>query len=122
MIPTLFLAIGIVETNLDPNAVGDRGKSVGIVQISDVCLEDVNRILKLQQSKIRYKPKDRYDIRKSLEIFRVDIGHYCHNGTFEDMARTWNGGPNWEDKPTRIKARTRRYWVRVRDELRKLRI
>ena len=107
-----FIAIAIVESGMHPDAVGDRGKAIGIVQISEICVDDVNRIYDLD-----YTYDDRWDIQKSEEIFNLYLKHWGWNyykttnkpPSERVMARIWNGGPEGWKKPSTIK-----YWDKVK--------
>lgn len=91
-------ALIIVESGGDINAIGDKGKAWGCLQIQQVCLDDVNRI----QKKVHYTKKDCFSKAKSVEIAKIYLDHYGKNyerrtglkPTFEVYARIWNGGPN----------------------------
>ena len=115
--PTFLLdAIEQVESNGDPNAIGDNGKAVGSFQIWKTYVDDVNRILREH----RYNYNDRYDPLLSRYMVKTYIGHYVtkkrlkRNPTFEDMARIHNGGPNGYKKKC-----TEKYWEKIKKELTK---
>jgi len=87
-----------VESNNDPNAIGDYGKAIGILQIRPIMVTDVNRI----QKETRYWWSDRWDVQKSYEIAIHYFNHYgpkaIRGVTSEEkkvvtLARMWNGGP-----------------------------
>ena len=91
-----------VESNGRDNAIGDNGKAVGCLQIWPDIVTDVNRI-----SNKKFTLNDRYDRNKSIEMFKIYIGHYAverrigRSVTNQDIARIWNGGPNgWRKKST----------------------
>ncbi len=123
----LLVAIAIVESGLNPSPRSDPGPAgeIGILQITPICVEDVNRILKVRKSKRRYDLVDRHSVRKSFEMFRIYITHYRGKPPVEadrlrdwqrDAARTWNGGPKYLH--SRECARnTWRYWGLVKKEL-----
>lgn len=109
----LIHAIMMVESNGDNNAVGDKGESIGCMQISKSVVDDVNKI-----SSVKYTYNDRYNRAKSIEIFKIYVNHYAtvkrlgHEPTFEDIARIWNGGPNGYKKNA-----TKTYWIKVKSYL-----
>ena len=115
MIAKLFLVVAMVESGLDPQAIGDRGSAVGIVQIHKICVDDVNRV-----AKTNFTYEDRYDVDKSKEIFTLYLaywGRHYHKKTgnpvtHEVLARIWNGGPNGWNKSATIP-----YWNKVKKEL-----
>jgi len=102
---TLLSAIIQVESGGDPNAIGDGGRAVGILQIHPIMVKDVNRILGHE----RYTLEDRYSPEKSIEMFWIYTNHYSPHESDEVVARRWNGGPKGDTKPSTV-----RYWERVR--------
>ena len=105
-IDTLIDALCFVESNNQPDAVGDKGLAVGILQIHPIMVKDVNRIL----GKTTYTLADRYDPARSRMMCRVYLLHY--GGTMEEMARKWNGGPSGHQKEC-----TKKYWEKVKRKL-----
>lgn len=104
-----------VESLGNDSAVGDthlREPSIGVLQIRPIMVREVNRILKLQKSKKRFKRKDRYNREKSIEMFMVWKEYHHPNGGFETIARNWNGGPRGYKNP-----RTEHYWAKVQLEI-----
>jgi len=102
----------IVESENNPNAVGDNGRAVGILQIWTVVIDDVNRIL----GENKYTYQDRWSPEKSREIFEVYVSFYGNqyreitgqDPTAEIYARIWNGGPyGWRKVSTDI------YWYKI---------
>lgn len=112
LIPVL---IGI-ESGGDPNAVGDDGEAVGVLQIHPCVIDDVNRVFRT-----RYTPADRLNAAKSMTICRCYLLYWGyrytqntgHEPTPEVLARIWNGGPaGWK------KEATRGYWKKVQAAIR----
>ena len=87
---TVVASIAHVESNGDASAV--NGDAVGLLQIRPVLVKDVNRILKKRKSNKRYSLKDRYNARKSREMFEIYQSYYNPNGSVERAIRLWNGG------------------------------
>ena len=114
-IDELVNALIYVESRGIDSAIGDvnLGKpSVGVLQIRPIMVREVNRILKKQKSKIKYKLKDRFSREKSIEMFMVWKNYHHPKGGFETIARNWNGGPRgFKNK------RTEKYWVKVQKQL-----
>jgi len=99
LIPLLM----IIESGGDPNAVGDKGTSIGILQIRSITVRDVNRII----GKNRYTPANRWDRDKSIAMCRIYLGRYGKKimerriPTREKLillGRIWNGGPSGYQK------------------------
>lgn len=108
----LLDAIEWVESKGDPWAVGDNGKAVGSFQIHEIFFNDVKRIqLKrpatFSWSACMFRLKDRYDPKKSRQMVTIYLKYY--GGTFEEMARKHNGGPNGHKKES-----TKAYWLKVK--------
>ena len=102
----LWAAVCEVESSGDAGAVGDGGDSVGIAQISTICVKDCNRIVGHQ----RWALADRLDPIKSRAMFDCYTNHYEPDGSAEAICRLWNSGPGWASK----KHLTERYWQKVR--------
>ena len=104
----LVRAIEQVESGGDPDAVGDGGKAVGILQIHPITARDANRI----EGHDKYSLEDREDVSKSREIFWTITDHYSEGESYETIARRWNGGPDGDEQEA-----TRKYWEKVKAEL-----
>ena len=114
--PSLSIIIAAciaVESGGNPLALGDHGEARGVLQIHRCVVEDVNRF-----AHTHYTWDDAWNVEKSEKIFSLYVGHYDtpqrlgHAATDEDMARTWNGGPNGWKKPCSIP-----YWKRVQQKI-----
>ncbi len=83
------------ESNNNNNAIGDDGQAIGALQIWTVVIDDVNRLL----GKQKYTYEDRKNFKKSKEIAKIYLKHYCspkrlgRSPNIVDYAITWNGGP-----------------------------
>lgn len=104
-------AIIFVESRNNNLAYAPSEDAVGCLQIRRVMVDDVNRILKRKNSSIQFTYNDRWDRKKSIEMFNIFITYYGFN-TAEEMARGWNGGPRGINKSTTLE-----YWNRVEAEL-----
>ena len=111
LIISLLPAIATVESNNDNHAIGDNGRSVGCLQISAACVEDVNRIYHTA-----YTLEDR---RNAVQSRRIALAYLTHYGnayerrtgkkpTVEVLARIWNGGPRGYKKSATLE-----YWGKV---------
>ena len=105
-----------VESLGNDSAIGDKHlvgeEAVGALQIRPIMVREVNRILKLKGSKIRFKLKDRFSREKSVEMFLIWKEFHHKDSDFEKIARNWNGGPSGFKK-----SRTEHYWAKVEAEL-----
>ena len=104
-------AIMFVESRNNDSAYASGEDAVGCLQIRKCMVDDVNRILLRKKSNINFTYNDRWDRKKSIEMFNIFITYYNLN-TAEEMARGWNGGPKGINKTT-----TLRYWNKVEAEL-----
>ena len=104
-------AIMFVESRNNDSAYASSEDAVGCLQIRKCMVDDVNRILKRKKSNISFTYNDRWNRKKSVEMFNIFITYYNLN-TAEEMARGWNGGPNGINKSA-----TLRYWGKVEAEL-----
>jgi len=106
-----FWAVAWVESRGDPRAFNRSEQAAGIVQIRPIMLADANRIIGWQ----RWTPADRFDVEQSWHMFRVVCRYYAPQGTPEQWARIWNGGPRGMKK-----ANTIAYWLKVKGALAQL--
>jgi len=103
-----------VESRDNDSAYNKREDAVGCLQIRPIMLRECNRILELQNVEKRYTLEDRWSRTKSVQIFYVVNNYHHENATYEEIARAWNGGPNWAQK-----GGTKRYWNKVQRQLKK---
>jgi len=110
----LIQAMIMVESEGNDSAYHKGEKAVGCLQIRPIMVREVNRILKIQKSDLEYTLEDRWSREKSIEMFHIVNGYHNKNANYEEIARAWNGGPNWFKKSL-----TKRYWKRVQKQLKK---
>lgn len=92
---TIRPILEIVETNSNPDAIGDSGKSFGILQIQKVCVDDVNRIYGT-----KYTHDEMFNPECAKEVFYLYLNagieryrnKYNKEPTEKDIVRMWNGG------------------------------
>src|SRR6056300_1117018 len=116
-VDNLINALIMVESNGNDSAVGDvhlGEPSIGVLQIRPIMVREVNRILGIQKSELEYTLEDRWSREKSIEMFHIVNNYHNKNSRYEEIARAWNGGPNWAEKSL-----TKRYWKRVQQQLKK---
>jgi hypothetical protein len=109
MTAALLAALIAVESGGDCRAIGDQGRSIGILQITEACVRDVNRIYG-----IHYRwPDDCFDRKSSVEICVAYLNWYGGKSkSLEKSARIWNGGPKGHRN-----AETLAYWRKVKKHL-----
>ena len=84
-----------VETNNQPNLIGDNGKAYGVLQIHEIAVDDVNRIYETD-----YTHEDAFNVVCAEEIFNLAIKAgvkryeqiYNKAPTEGEIVRMWNGG------------------------------
>ena len=106
-----------VESAGKDSCVGDKHlviPSVGCLQIRPIMVREVNRILKGLGNTTRFKNKDRWSRKKSIQMFYVWKNFHHMKSTNEKIARNWNGGPRGYKRK-----RTLQYWIKVQKELNK---
>ena len=115
----LLDAIEWVESKGDPCAVGDNGNAVGAYQIHKIYVDDVNRIIQKDGvghiKNLRFTYIDRTNKKKSRVMAWIYLNHY--GGTFEEMGRKHNGGPQGHKKES-----TKAYWVKVKARMEDLKV
>lgn len=109
----LIPALIAVESAGNPNAVGDNGLAVGVLQIHKCVVDDVNRIMGKEQ----FTYSDRRDPEKSVLMCKIYLSHYGKGKTIEQLARIWNGGPRGDKK-----ASTKKYWLGVKEFIEKAKL
>jgi hypothetical protein len=87
-IETLLDVLACVESNNDPNAVGDRGRALGVYQIHRAYWEDGIRLLG-----VNWPYREAFNPDKARCVVRAYLLHHGANKTLTDMARIHNGGP-----------------------------
>jgi len=120
----LLEAIIVVESNGNDSCIGDRNlgrPSVGCLQIRPIMVREVNRILRKQKIKKKYKLKDRYSRKKSIEMFYIWKDYHHSEDSDEVIARCWNGGPKgWKKKSTNYywaKVVKEKYWLKIEEQI-----
>jgi len=119
----LILALAVIESGMNPKAIGDNGKSVGIMQIQVPVITDVNYFCKKN-----YKSSDRLDPQKSFEICKLYLEYWGSVYTDrtgkepspEVLAKIWNGGAYGWRKKGEVGERLDRYWFKIQEELNRL--
>lgn len=108
-----------IESNNNKNAVGDNKMAIGIAQIHLNCLIDANKY-----GKTAYTHKDCFDPEISKIICFNYLLKYSSSdlelGNFERLAKTWNGGCNWEKnskKSLTVAKNLATYWQKIEREL-----
>lgn len=107
----LMDAITQVESEGNANAVSKD--CIGVMQIRPILVEDCNNILSKRGEKRRYTMKDRFNVKKSREMFVLIMSHYNPENNIERAIRLWNGGVHYKVKSTQ------RYYQKVMAKLRK---
>lgn len=108
----LVAALVYVESGGDTKAFNPKENAAGILQIRPIMVEEVNRILSLEEKDFRFNLEDRWDVKKSVQMFYVWKNYHHSNSSEEVIARNWNGGPKGY-----IKESTLGYWERVKSRL-----
>ena len=93
-------AIIQVESKGNPKAHNKNGDCAGILQITPGLVKQCNTWLKAKKSKKRYTLNDRYNVKKSKEMFVMIQKHYNKSNNVEKAIRVWNGGPGYTLKGT----------------------
>ena len=117
----LIFALAIVESSLNPLAVGDNGNAVGYLQITPAVVEDVNTFYGTT-----YHMDDRYDTRKSVEICKKYLKYWGevfekktgNKPSAEVYAKMWNGGCYaWKKDNPKVLKNLDIYWDKVNKQL-----
>ena len=101
-----------VESKGNDSAYHKGERAAGCLQIRPIMVKEVNRILTLKGSDKIYTLEDRWSRAKSIQMFNIVSNYYHPNGTYEEIARCWNGGPQGLQK-----GQTKKYWNKVQKRL-----
>ena len=103
----LAAAVAKVESAGDPLAFNSEENAAGILQIRPIMLAEINRACGTS-----FKLEDRFDEKKSIQMF-VLLQQKINPGMNPEYgARVWNGGYNGMDKKS-----TAKYWRKVKKHL-----
>lgn len=92
-------AIIAVESKGNPKAKSND--CVGVLQISEILVKECNQILKKRKSNKRYTLGDRYNVKKSKEMFILLQEHFNPELNVEKAIKCWNCGfytKQWKNK------------------------
>ena len=103
----LISALIAVESSGNDLAVGDGGRAIGPLQIHRCVVEDANK-----RFRTHYVHSRMTNRAESVEVFTRYVRIYAPNGTPEQIARRWNGGPRGDKKSA-----TLGYWRKVKKEM-----
>lgn len=97
-IPTNFSQIiGVIESNNNDFAIGDKGKALGRYQIWLICYQDCTNYDK----SISFSYQSLTNKGNSDQIMKVYLNKYgrdlIKSNDFISLARLWNAGPNWKN-------------------------
>ena len=90
----------IIQVESRGNSRAVNGQNCGAMQIRPVLVEDCNAILKRRGETKRYSLDDRFNIKKSREMFVLIMSHYNPSNDVERAIRLWNGGVRYTIKGT----------------------
>lgn len=86
--PILY-AFMSVESSFDTDTVNSLNAG-GILQIRPEMIVEVNRILKLRKSPLKYVLEDRLDSAKSVQIWRIVQSYWNPGYELKQAATIWN--------------------------------
>lgn len=108
----LISALIEVESSGHPSAYNINSGATGCLQITDIMVDEVNRILNLTNINKHYTPGDRWDCDKSIEMFLVWKNYHHSNSSWETISRHWWGGPIYGESDISLP-----YWESVQKYL-----
>ena len=97
----------ITQVESEGNAKARNGNCCGAMQIKPILVEDCNLILRSRGSKTKYTLKDRFNVKKSKEMFVLIMSKYNPTNDIERAIRIWNGGIRYTVKGTQ------KYYMKV---------
>ena len=114
-LPERFVrAVHSVETSGRLGPIRGRGGELGPLQITRACWIDAcKQDKKLSNKKFDACASLAYSKRVMEAYFLRFAPSDLKANRFENLARTWNGGPSWRKK----RYRTDKYWQKIKKEL-----
>ena len=94
----VIAAIIQVESGGKTNA--KNGNQCGAMQITPILVQECNNILKARKSTKRYTLADRFNVKKSKEMFLLIQSHHNPENDVEHAIRSWNGGQHYSVRAT----------------------
>lgn len=91
-------AIVKVESRGNEKAYNPNGDCAGILQITKICIKEANNILEEKGIKKKFTLSDRWDAKKSKEIFILIQEKYNPEKDVIKACRVWNEGPYYNRK------------------------
>ena len=85
-------AIIAVESEGNQKAHNPNGDCAGILQITPILVKECNQILEKRNSNRRYTKGDRYNAKKSKEMFILLQEHFNPEHNVEKAIKCWNSG------------------------------
>ena len=98
----LLSALISVESGGDPLAYNKGENAIGLLQVTPVMVEDINRF-----SYRKFEHIQAYEEDTAIEMLLLYCHHYGFD-SYESIARCWVGGPKGMSKKSTLK-----YWVKV---------
>lgn len=105
------LTVGSIESGFNAKAWNAYEDAAGILQIRQVMLREVNRIM----GKEVYTDSCRFNPRKSIEMFLIVQRYYNPSANFKTACKVWNAG-----NPACADSTIKNYWAKASKTMRKL--
>jgi hypothetical protein len=87
----LLKAIIQVESGGNPSIINWKEQACGLLQIRDVMLNEVNRILQERGNNTRYTHRDCLDSTKSIKMYWIVMDYHNPSGNVFRGCEVWNG-------------------------------
>lgn len=102
----IFIDAIIYKETKHNNLINHKENAVGYLQIRPIMIRDINRIVGYK----KFNLKDRWNKKKSIQMFVIYQDYYNPEWDFEIGAKIWNGGPTGY-----LKNETNKYWEDIND-------
>ena len=90
----------IIQVESGGRSKAKNGNQCGAMQITPILVRECNNILKARKSKKRYTLADRFNVKKSKEMFLLIQSHHNPENDVEHAIRSWNGGQHYSVRAT----------------------
>jgi hypothetical protein len=108
----LLLAWSLVESSNNPNAFNAKEQAVGVLQIRQAALTDVN-----EHYGTTFTLEDMHNVTIARWVAVHYVKWYGYDTSFEAATKCFNAGPSWQHKTGAAKQRMENHWAKVKRQI-----
>ena len=102
MVDPILDALAIVESDKNPDAIGDRGKAVGMFQAWPIAVDEANRIIGREKNPL-WTYKDRRNPQQARAMAKATLDFHYKRGVTDPVKL----GGKWRDPYGKVARRER---------------